>query len=221
MDQWIEDGLRFISENRLVAGPVVFGLAFAESLAFVSLLVPFTAMMVGAGALIGAGTLDAGVVIPWGIAGAASGDAVSYWVGRYFKDRVPRMWPFRGRPAELERGYRFFARWGVLSVFIGRFFGPLRAVVPIVAGMMKMGQWKFQLANVLSAIVWLPLLLAPGAVAGVYFKDVQNIGEKVFGYVFVFFLGISLIGAAVIWLRAKMKKRASERRSERDGEPSR
>ncbi len=217
MDQWIEDGLRFISENRLVAGPVVFGLAFAESLAFVSLLVPFTAMMVGAGALIGAGTLDAWVVIPWGIAGAASGDAVSYWVGRYFKDRVPRMWPFRDRPDELERGYRFFARWGVLSVFIGRFFGPLRAVVPIVAGMMKMGQWKFQLANVVSAIVWLPLLLAPGAVAGVYFKDVQNIGEKVFGYVFVFFVAVSIVGAIVIWARAKMKKRAGER----DGEPSR
>ncbi len=211
MDQWIDDGLRFISANELVAGPVIFALAFAESLAFVSLLVPFTAMMVGAGALIGAGTLDAWVVIPWGIAGAASGDAVSYWIGRYFKNRVPRMWPFRNRPEQLERGYRFFARWGVLSVFIGRFFGPLRAVVPIVAGMMNMAQWKFQLANIASAIVWLPLLLAPGALAGVYFKDVQNIGEKVFGYVFVFFIGLSIIGALVIWVRARLKKRAAAR----------
>ena len=72
-------------------------------------------------------------MIPWGIAGASIGDAVSYWIGRYFKDRVPGMWPFRGNPEQLERGYRFFERWGVLSVFIGRFFGPLRASVPLAA----------------------------------------------------------------------------------------
>jgi membrane protein DedA with SNARE-associated domain len=98
-----------------------------------------------------------------------------------------------------------------LSVFIGRFFGPLRAVVPIVAGMMKMTQWKFQVANAVSAIVWLPMLLVPGAVAGIYFKDVHNIGEKVFGYVFVFFVGTTLIGALVVWVRGRMKRRAAAR----------
>lgn len=211
MDQIIEDVLRFISANRLVAGPVIFGLAFAESMAFLSLLVPFTAMIVGAGALVGSGALDAWIVIPWGIAGAAFGDSVSYWIGLYFKERVPRMWPFRDRPEQLERGYEFFRRWGVLSVFIGRFFGPLRAVVPIVAGMMKMTQWKFQVTNVVSAVVWLPMLLVPGAVAGLYFKDVHNIGEKVFGYVFIFFVGTTVIGALVVWVRGRMKKRAAAR----------
>lgn len=211
MDQWIEDVLRFISANRLVAGPVIFGLAFAESMAFLSLLVPFTAMIVGAGALVGSGALDPWIVIPWGVAGAAFGDSVSYWIGLYFKERVPRMWPFRDKPEQLERGYEFFRRWGVLSVFIGRFFGPLRAVVPIVAGMMKMTQWKFQVANVISAIVWLPMLLVPGAVAGLYFKDVHNIGEKVFGYVFIFFVGTTVIGALVVWVRGRMKKRAAAR----------
>lgn len=211
MDQWIEDVLRFISANRLVAGPVIFGLAFAESMAFLSLLVPFTAMIVGAGALVRSGALDPWIVIPWGVAGAAFGDSVSYWIGLYFKERVPRMWPFRDKPEQLERGYEFFRRWGVLSVFIGRFFGPLRAVVPIVAGMMKMTQWKFQVANVISAIVWLPMLLVPGAVAGLYFKDVHNIGEKVFGYVFIFFVGTTVIGALVVWVRGRMKKRAAAR----------
>ena len=215
MDQWIEDVLRFISANRLVAGPVIFALAFAESMAFLSLLVPFTAMIVGAGALVGSGALDPWIVIPWGVAGAAFGDSVSYWIGLYFKERVPRMWPFRDKPEQLERGYEFFRRWGVLSVFIGRFFGPLRAVVPIVAGMMKMTQWKFQVANVVSAIVWLPMLLVPGAVAGIYFKDVHNIGEKVFGYVFIFFVGTTVIGAVAVWVRGRMKKRAAARAARR------
>lgn len=211
MDQWIEDVLRFISANQMVAGPVIFGLAFAESMAFLSLLVPFTAMIVGAGALVGSGALDPWIVIPWGIAGAVFGDSVSYWIGLYFKERVPHLWPFRGKPEQLERGYEFFRRWGVLSVFIGRFFGPLRAVVPIVAGMMKMTQWKFQVANAVSAIVWLPMLLVPGAVAGLYFKDVHNIGEKVFGYVFIFFVGTTVFGAVVVWARGRMKKRAAAR----------
>lgn len=214
MDQWIEEVLRYISANRMVAGPVIFVLAFAESMAFLSLLVPFTAMIVGAGALVGAGTLDPWIVIPWGIAGASFGDSVSYWIGRAFKNKVPRMWPFRDNPEQLERGYRFFARWGVLSVFIGRFFGALRAVVPIVAGMLDMTQWKFQVANVVSAIVWLPMLLVPGALAGHYFKDVANIGEKVFAYVFIFFIATTVAGALFVWVRSRMKKRALARQNE-------
>jgi membrane protein DedA with SNARE-associated domain len=123
------------------------------------------------------------------------------------------MWPFRDNPEQLERGYRFFARWGVLSVFIGRFFGPLRAVVPIVAGMLDMTQWKFQVANIVSAVIWLPLLLVPGAVAGIYFKDVANIGEKVFGYVFLFFIGTTVAGAVFVWVRQRKKKKSAARKS--------
>jgi len=211
MDQWIESVLRFIAENRLWAGPVVFALAFAESMAFLSLLVPFTAMIIGAGTLLCGNTLDPWVVIPWGIAGAASGDAVSYWIGRYFKDRIPRIWPFKGNPDMLERGYRFFERWGILAVFIGRFFGPLRAIVPIVAGMMNMRQVRFQLANVGSAIIWLPAVMAPGFLACTILKDVANLSEKVFVYVFLFFLGASLIGAVFVWVRGRMKKAAAAR----------
>jgi membrane protein DedA with SNARE-associated domain len=213
MDQWIAAVLRFVAENRFWAGPVIFGLAFAESMAVLSLAVPFTAMIIGTGALVCGpnAALDPWLVIPWGIAGAVAGDAVSYWIGRYFKDKVPRMWPFRGHPEQLERGYRFFARWGVLSVFIGRFFGPLRAVVPIVAGMLAMRQWKFQIANVTSAIVWLPMLLLPGCLAGRVFADVANLGERVFGYVFVFFLGTTLIGALVAWIRSRRKRAATAR----------
>ncbi len=211
MDQWVDEVLRFIQANRFWAGPVVFALAFAESMAFLSLVVPFTAMIIGAGTLLCGDTLDPWIVIPWGIAGAATGDAVSYWIGRYFKSSIPRIWPFKDNPDALERGYRFFERWGILAVFIGRFFGPLRAVVPIVAGMMNMGQLRFQLANVGSAIIWLPAVMAPGFLACTVLKDVANLSEKVFVYVFLFFLGASLIGAAVIWVRGRVKRAAAQR----------
>lgn len=197
--------MAFISANRLWAGPVIFLMAFAESLAFLSLLVPFTAMMVAAGTLIGAGKLDAWIVLPWGIAGAIAGDAVSFWIGRYLGPKVAHVWPFKHHPEALENGHRFFVRWGVLSVFIGRFFGPLRAVIPIVAGIMAMPQTRFQIANVASAIVWLPVLMAPGAVAAVFLGGVPGFGERAFGYIFAAFVLFPLAVGLIAWLRKRAR----------------
>ena len=112
------------------------------------------------------------------------------------------------------RGYRFFERWGILAVFIGRFFGPLRAVVPLVAGMMHMRQARFQLANVGSAIIWLPAILAPGYLACSVLKDVANLSEKVFVFVFLFFVGLSLLTAAAVWVRGRLKRAAARRNPE-------
>lgn len=50
-----------------------------------------------------------------------------------------------------------------MECFIGRFFGPLRAVIPLVAGICAMPKHYFQLANLLSAMVWAFAILAPGA----------------------------------------------------------
>ncbi len=218
--QWLSDAVfQTINESRLWAGPVLFGLAFAESMAVISLAVPFTGIIIAIGALLCApgAALDPWMVFFWGVAGASAGDAVSYWIGRYFQDKVPRMWPFRDNPEPLERGYRFFERWGVLSVFVGRFLGPLRAIVPLVAGMLRMSQLKFQVSNVVSAILWLPVLLATGCIigkiVGFVLADVTNIGEQVFGYVFLFFLGTSLLGAAFVWVRARLKKAAAARQA--------
>jgi membrane protein DedA with SNARE-associated domain len=47
-------------------------------------------------------------------------------------------------------------------VFLGRFLGPLRAVVPLVAGFCEMGQVPFQIVNVASAIIWATGILTPG-----------------------------------------------------------
>ena len=49
------------------------------------------------------------------------------------------------------------------SVFLGRFFGPLRSIVPLVAGLCGMPQLSFQLANIASALVWATGVLAPGS----------------------------------------------------------
>lgn len=50
-------------------------------------------------------------------------------------------------------------------MFIGRFFGPLRSIMPLVAGICGMRQLPFQLANVTSAGLWATGVLTPGIVA--------------------------------------------------------
>jgi len=152
----------FIEANASWAEAIFFLFAFAESLAFVGFVVPGVVLIAAAGALVASGAIGFWQVYVAIALGAVLGDATSYWLGRVFGDRVPRAWPFRQRPEFLERGSRFFLRHGGKSVFLARFLGPLRPVVPITAGMMAMPHHTFQAANLLSAVIWVPLMMAPG-----------------------------------------------------------
>ncbi len=142
--------------------PATFIIAFAESLAVVSLFVPATVMLVGIGALASSGIVGFAEVFAAGVAGAVLGNTISYWVGDRFKHSLEGSWPFRKRPDLLERGHSFFAQHGGKSVFIGRFFGPTRAVIPLIAGMTQMPKQRFLAANVLSALLWVLLSISPG-----------------------------------------------------------
>ncbi|MBX6426135.1 MAG: DedA family protein [Variibacter sp.] len=152
----------FVRANQAWAAPVVFALAFSESLAFVSLLAPAWAALVGIGALIGSSGISFWPVWIAAALGAALGDWVSYWIGRKFEHAVQHMWPLSRHPDLIPRGEAFVAKWGVLAIFIGRFFGPLRASVPLVAGIFEMPYWRFQAANFSSAFVWAAVLLTLG-----------------------------------------------------------
>jgi len=161
---WPQAILAFVREHHAWAPLVMFALAFAESLAFVSLLVPAWGVLVALGALIaGNGLGFVGIWIGASL-GAAAGDWLSYWIGEKFHDRVRHMWPLSRHPDLVPRGEAFVRRWGVAAIVIGRFFGPLRAVVPLVAGIFAMPFWAFQIANVASAFLWAGVLILFGDV---------------------------------------------------------
>ena len=152
----------FVRDHAAWAPPIVFALAFAESLAFISLLVPAWGALVAIGALATAGHLNLWAVWIAGSLGAACGDWLSYWIGLKLEYSVAHMWPLSRHPDLIPSGERFVRRWGVPGIFIGRFFGPLRAVVPLIAGIFEMPQWQFQAANFTSAFVWAAVLLVLG-----------------------------------------------------------
>ncbi|MCG7909013.1 MAG: bifunctional DedA family/phosphatase PAP2 family protein, partial [Candidatus Thiodiazotropha taylori] len=158
--------LTWIGENPFWAGLSVFLVAFSESVAIVGLLVPGVIAMFGFGALIATGTLEFWPVFWWAVAGAVAGDSLSFWLGRHYQDGLRQIWPFSRYPETLHRGIRFFEKYGGKSVAIGRFFGPVRAIIPLVAGMMGMTPMRFLLANISSALVWAPAYLLPGIVFG-------------------------------------------------------
>src|SRR6266540_5090886 len=154
----------FVRTHEAWAAPIVFALAFGESLAFVSLLLPAWAALVGIGVLIASGNLNFWPVWIAGSIGAALGDWLSYWIGLKLGPPVAHMWPLSRHPDLLPKGEAFVKRWGVLAIFVGRFFGPLRASVPLVAVIFRMHSWQFQTANFSSAFVWAAVLLTLGDV---------------------------------------------------------
>jgi membrane protein DedA with SNARE-associated domain len=156
----------FVRVHEAWAAPIVFALAFGESLAFISLLVPAWAALVGIGVLISSGNVNFWPVWVAASIGAALGDWLSYWIGVKLGPPVAHIWPLSRHPELLPKGETFVKRWGALAIFIGRFFGPLRASVPLVAGIFRMPWWQFQLANFSSAFVWAAVLLTLGDVVG-------------------------------------------------------
>src|SRR6202000_727849 len=83
-----------------------------------------------------------------------------------YKERIVHLWPLRTHPESLEARRRFFIKQGAKSVVLARFIGPLRAIVPVVAGMMGMPPLRFYAINVLSALLWAPAHILPGVVFG-------------------------------------------------------
>ena len=78
----------FVRDNPAWAPPVVFALAFGESLAFISLLIPAWGALVAIGALIGAGGMSFWPVWVAASLGAGFGDWVSYWIGQKLEHSV-------------------------------------------------------------------------------------------------------------------------------------
>jgi len=163
-EDYVQPIVDFARVHQVWAAPIVFALAFMESLAFISLLVPAWGALVLIGTLIAAGDLNFWPIWVAGSIGAALGDWLSYWIGCKLEYRVQHIWPLSRHPNLIPRGEAFIRKWGAVGIFIGRFFGPLRAAVPLVAGIFEMPFWTFQIANFVSAFVWAGVLLTLGDV---------------------------------------------------------
>lgn len=178
MEHFAADVLAFIKTHPDLAAVVIGLTAFAESFAILSFLFPGFAILVAAGALVQAGLINPYAAAGAGATGAILGDALSYWIGLKFGHVLPKMWPFRRHAEALTRGVHFFQEWGWPSVFLGRFFGPVRAFVPLAAGICQMPRGPFYAANILSAVIWAPALLYSGYLLGTIAHNGWSVEQK-------------------------------------------
>ena len=161
----IQPFLAFVKANAALAPAVTFLMAFFESLAVIGFFIPATVILVAVGALIGATDIAFWPVWAGTAAGALCGDLVSFWVGDKLKYRAVQIWPLSRYPGSYERGEKFFRKWGVWGVFFGRFVGPVRGMIPLIAGVFEMPFVIFMMASIASAMLWAFVMLAPGFAA--------------------------------------------------------
>lgn len=147
-------------------GLAIFLIALAESLAIAGLLIPGVVLLFAASALAGGGSLGLMPVLGLAFAGAVCGDLLSFAMGRWFHQDIRSLRLFARHPQWLNRGESFFREYGTYSIVLGRFIGPIRPIIPMVAGMFDMPFWRFLLVNIASAAAWAPVYILPGYIAG-------------------------------------------------------
>jgi undecaprenyl-diphosphatase len=166
MDALLQDLLNWIGQHPHAFVVAVYFVALMESLVVLGLLIPGAALLFGAGALMATGALPIAPIMLSASAGAISGDLISFLLGQHYQQRLRVIWPFRRYPRLVNRGVNFFVQHGGKSVFMARFIGPLRPIVPAIAGMMNMSTPRFLLVVVTASLLWSPVYILPGMVFG-------------------------------------------------------
>lgn len=197
IEQYAHSLAHYLQANPNMGGLITFLISFIESLAVVGTIIPGSITMAAIGLLIGTGILPPGLTLLWAVLGAFLGDLLGYGLGRYYNERLRSMWPFRTRPNWLELGKRFFQKHGGKSIYIGRFIGPLRSIIPLIAGILHMSWQRFVIAAIPAAALWAIVYMLPGYILGAL--SLQLPPKMATKFIFILFL-IIIVLAIFAWL---------------------
>jgi membrane protein DedA with SNARE-associated domain len=182
---------------------IIFGAAMLECAAFAGLLVPGESVVLASGFFAHQGILELDALIAAVALGAVAGDNIGYLLGA----RLGREWllkrgsRFGLRKKRLAQVEAFFQRQGPRAVFIGRFIGFARALVPFVAGASRMPYRRFVVADALGAGLWTVTFVALGYGLGASWQ----VAEKWISRSGLVLGAILLLGAALFWVRRRRR----------------
>ena len=130
--------------------------AFAETGAFVGLVVPGETVMLLGGAVAGQGAIDIYLLIAIAWFSAWAGDTTSFFIGRRLgREFVLKHGPRFGIGHErFEKVEDYFSRHGGKTIFIGRFISLVRAFAPFIAGSSGMRYRAFVPYSILGTGLW-------------------------------------------------------------------
>lgn len=190
---WLQTVLDWVQLHPNATGWLIFLVALGESLLLVGILLPGAAILVGLGTLVGLGVVDFYTAWITASLGAFVGDGISFWIGHHYKKGLLKIWPMYKFPKLIEQGQSFFTKWGILSVFIGRFVGLVRPIIPAIAGMMEMPLKKYLMVSTIAAILWSPFYLLPGMLFGNAMGALSKVAGKLAILVLIFVATVALV----------------------------
>ena len=144
--------------------------------------------------------------------GNMAGAMLMYWVGfRYGSDRVLRR--LGGAGASEARLQELYGRWGLGAIAVSRFLPGVRAIVPPVAGALRVGAVRAALAMGLASGIWYGAITYFAFTAGANFETLKArmaTGQRWFGIV----AAVIFIAALIAWRvqRRRQRRRARESR---------
>lgn len=172
-----------------------------ESLVLFGVVIPGAVLVVFAGFLSSQGYLNIGYLIWFAAIGAILGDGLSYYLGtkgtRFFHNENKWL-----KANHLEHGKQFFHRHGSKSIFLARFVGPLRAIVPFVAGISGMKKNRFLFWNIISAFLWSTSHLLIGYFFGNAFTAIEVWSTRA-GYVIGLLVAFLALIYAIRFIKIK------------------
>jgi membrane protein DedA with SNARE-associated domain/membrane-associated phospholipid phosphatase len=135
---------------------LVGAFAFAETGAFVGLVVPGETVMLLGGAVAGQGAIDIYLLIAIAWFAAWLGDTTSFFIGRRLgREFVIAHGPRFGISHErFEKVEDYFSRHGGKTIFVGRFISLVRAFAPFIAGSSGMRYRNFVPYSILGTGLW-------------------------------------------------------------------
>lgn len=166
MSGWTEDIILWIERNQAFLPVIMLVFAAAETTAFLSILIPSTAVLVAVGALAATGAVSFWSLWIGASIGAMIGSGFSFWLGRRYGGAVLQVRPLRDHPEMVEKTQAAFAKHGPVTILIGHFTTIFRPVVFLMAGMSGMTVSRFLFWNTLGCVAWAYLIPKLGQFGG-------------------------------------------------------
>jgi undecaprenyl-diphosphatase len=189
---------------------IVGAFAFAETGAFVGLVVPGETVMLLGGAVAGQGAIDIYLLIAIAWFSAWLGDTTSFFIGR----RLGREFVLKNGPRfgvgheRFEKVEDYFSRHGGKTIFIGRFISLVRAFAPFIAGSSGMRYRAFVPYSILGTGLW----ASAHILVGYFFsRSIESAAEYAGRGAFVLATTIVVIAGVVVavrYLRVEANRRA-------------
>ena len=189
----------FDSEKLIAFGGLTLLLIiiFAETGLFFGFIFPGDALLVTAGLLCSSEKFDVNIFLMLsGVTIAAIlGNITGYVTGKYIgKALFKKEDSLFFKKKHLETTRLYFKKYGGTALIIGRFLPVVRTFAPILAGATEINFIRFNIYNILGALIWVWSLIPLGFFLGMQFPDLINQVEYLFLTITVIVSTIFVIG---------------------------